>query len=68
MLSRRESEALQHLANGYLIKEMAVAMSISEYTARDYISQVLKKIKRKPSSSSSGSGNAIRDYSIDLPI
>ncbi|MDQ0218831.1 response regulator transcription factor [Peribacillus cavernae] len=43
-LSKRETEVLQHLANGYLMKEMASMMSVSEYTVRDYISSVVRKL------------------------
>lgn len=43
-LSRRETEVLQHLSNGYSIKEMSSLMSISEYTVRDYISSAIRKL------------------------
>ncbi|MDQ0861694.1 DNA-binding NarL/FixJ family response regulator [Bacillus sp. V2I10] len=35
---------LQHLANGYCMKEMASYMKISEFTFRDYISAVIRKL------------------------
>ncbi|RFU64181.1 response regulator transcription factor [Bacillus sp. V59.32b] len=44
LLSKRETEVLQHLANGYSIKEMAGMMSVSEYTVRDYMSSVIRKL------------------------
>ncbi|USK36135.1 LuxR C-terminal-related transcriptional regulator [Bacillus sp. F19] len=44
MLSNRETEVLQHLANGYCMKEMASYMKISEFTVRDYISAVIRKL------------------------
>ncbi|MGD6796222.1 response regulator transcription factor [Metabacillus indicus] len=43
-LSRRETEVLQHLANGLCMKEMAHSMNISEYTVRDYLSAVIRKL------------------------
>lgn len=44
LLSKRETEVLQHLANGYSVKEMAGMMSVSEYTVRDYTSSVVRKL------------------------
>lgn len=44
LLSKRETEVLQHLANGYSIKEMASWMSVSEFTVRDYITSVVRKL------------------------
>ncbi|WP_191566264.1 response regulator transcription factor [Metabacillus idriensis] len=44
ILSNRETEVLQHLANGYCMKEMSVYMKISEFTVRDYISAVIRKL------------------------
>jgi DNA-binding CsgD family transcriptional regulator len=43
-LSKRETEVLQHLANGFSMKEMASIMSVSEYTVRDYIGSVIRKL------------------------
>ncbi|MGN1386388.1 MAG: LuxR C-terminal-related transcriptional regulator [Bacillus sp. (in: firmicutes)] len=43
-LSNREIEALQNLANGYTIKEMAVIMNISTFTARDYLTAAVRKL------------------------
>jgi len=43
-LSKREIEVLQHLANGYSIKEMASLMNISAYTIRDYLSAAVRKL------------------------
>lgn len=44
ILSKREIEVLQFLANGYSMKEMAHIMKISEYTVRDYLSAVNRKL------------------------
>lgn len=44
LLSKRETEVLQHLANGYLMKEMASMMSVSEFTVRDYIGSAVRKL------------------------
>ncbi|OIK14495.1 LuxR C-terminal-related transcriptional regulator [Bacillus sp. MUM 13] len=44
LLSRRETEVLQHLADGYSLKEMASFMKISEFTVRDYFSSVNRKL------------------------
>lgn len=44
VLSKRETEVLQHLANGYSIKEMASWMGVSEFTVRDYITSVVRKL------------------------
>ncbi|MFC0270573.1 response regulator transcription factor [Metabacillus herbersteinensis] len=46
-LSKREIEALQFLANGYSLKEMASTMKISEFTVRDYLSSVVRKLAVK---------------------
>ncbi|RFU64796.1 LuxR C-terminal-related transcriptional regulator [Peribacillus glennii] len=43
-LSNRETEALQYLANGYSMKEMASMMNVSEFTVRDYISASMRKL------------------------
>ena len=43
-LSKREIEVLEMLSNGHGTKEMAAAMGISEFTARDYISSAMKKL------------------------
>ncbi|WP_409304754.1 response regulator transcription factor [Peribacillus sp. SCS-155] len=43
-LSKRETEVLQYLANGYSIKEMASMMSVSAFTVRDYLSSVVRKL------------------------
>ncbi|PLT35544.1 LuxR C-terminal-related transcriptional regulator [Bacillus sp. V5-8f] len=43
-LSKRETEVLQHLANGYSMKEMASMMNVSEFTVRDYISASMRKL------------------------
>lgn len=44
LLSKRETEVLQHLANGYSTKEMAAWMAVSEFTVRDYITSVVRKL------------------------
>ncbi|WP_059104931.1 helix-turn-helix transcriptional regulator [Shouchella shacheensis] len=44
MLSKRETEVLQHLANGYTIKQMAGLMALSEFTVRDYVSSLMRKL------------------------
>ncbi|HZG70244.1 MAG TPA: LuxR C-terminal-related transcriptional regulator [Chondromyces sp.] len=43
-LSKRETEVLQHLANGYSMKEMVSLLSVSEFTIRDYISSAMRKL------------------------
>lgn len=44
ILSRREREVLQRLSYGYSLKEMADKMGISEYTVRDYLTSVNRKL------------------------
>ncbi|WP_057912918.1 response regulator transcription factor [Peribacillus muralis] len=44
LLSKREVEALQHLANGLGLKQMAPKMKVSEYTVRDHISSAIRKL------------------------
>ncbi|KWW17393.1 hypothetical protein AS888_22620 [Peribacillus simplex] len=44
LLSKREVEALQHLANGLGLKQMAPKMQVSEYTVRDHISSAIRKL------------------------
>lgn len=44
VLSKREIEVLQHLANGYAIKEMASMMNISVFTVRDYLTAAIRKL------------------------
>ncbi|MFD2922356.1 LuxR C-terminal-related transcriptional regulator [Halobacillus naozhouensis] len=46
-LSKRETEALQQIAYGYSIKEIAVLLGISPFTVRDYVGSALKKLKVK---------------------
>jgi len=43
-LSKREAEVLQHLADGYDINGIADQLSISKYTARDYLSSAVRKL------------------------
>lgn len=43
-ISKRESEALQHLANGLSMKQIAPLMGVSEFTVRDYISSTIRKL------------------------
>ncbi|MGG4268177.1 response regulator transcription factor [Peribacillus simplex] len=44
LLSKRETEVLQYLANGLGLKQMAPKMSVSEFTVRDYISSAIRKL------------------------
>lgn len=44
ILSKRESEVLQHLANGYDINGIAEQLFISKYTVRDYLSSAVRKL------------------------
>ncbi|MCO0600577.1 LuxR C-terminal-related transcriptional regulator [Peribacillus butanolivorans] len=44
LLSNREVEVLQYLANGLGLKQMAPKMRVSEYTVRDYISSAIRKL------------------------
>lgn len=44
LLSKREVEVLQHLANGMGLKQMAPKMSVSEFTVRDHISSAIRKL------------------------
>lgn len=44
LLSNREVEVLQYLANGLVIKQMAHNMKVSEFTVRDYISSAIRKL------------------------
>ncbi|CAH0151626.1 Spore germination protein GerE [Peribacillus sp. Bi96] len=44
LLSKREVEVLQYLANGLGIKQMAPKMRVSEYTVRDHISSAIRKL------------------------
>lgn len=46
-LSKRQLDALQLLANGYATKEIAAKMNISEFTARDYLTTVTRKLGAK---------------------
>ncbi|WP_347548257.1 LuxR C-terminal-related transcriptional regulator [Pseudalkalibacillus hwajinpoensis] len=43
-LSPRETEVLQHAADGNSTKEIARLLRISDFTARDYISSALRKL------------------------
>lgn len=43
-LSKRESEVLQYLANGYDINGIAEQLFISKYTVRDYLSSAVRKL------------------------
>ena len=45
MLTKREIEAMQLLAYGYTVKEIAETMNISEHTVKDYIQSAIKKQK-----------------------
>ncbi|WP_246939389.1 helix-turn-helix domain-containing protein [Bacillus pinisoli] len=47
VLSNREIEVLQRLSYGYSLKEMADDMNISEYTVRDYLTAVNRKLGTK---------------------
>ncbi|WP_158734754.1 response regulator transcription factor [Alteribacillus sp. YIM 98480] len=44
-LSKRETEVIQRISWGESIKEMAVSMGISEFTVKDYIKSVIKKLE-----------------------
>lgn len=44
ILSKREVEVLQHLANGCDINGIADQLSISKYTVRDYLSSAVRKL------------------------
>lgn len=44
LVSKRESEVLQRLADGESIKAMADGMRISEFTVREYIQSAIKKM------------------------
>ncbi|USK72806.1 response regulator transcription factor [Peribacillus frigoritolerans] len=44
LLSKRELEVLQYLANGMGLKQMAPKMSVSEFTVRDHISSAIRKL------------------------
>ncbi|XGZ09400.1 response regulator transcription factor [Peribacillus sp. RS7] len=44
LLSKREVEVLQHLANGLGLKQMAPKMNVSEFTVRDHISSAIRKL------------------------
>lgn len=44
LLSKRETEVLQRMAEGDSIKEMAYRMRISEYTVREYIQSAMRKM------------------------
>lgn len=43
-LSEREIEVLQQVAKGYTNKEIALTLSISEKTVRNYVSKILAKL------------------------
>lgn len=43
-LSPRETEVLQHAADGYSTKEIAQLLQISDFTARDYITSAIRKL------------------------
>lgn len=47
VLSKREIEVLQRLSYGYSLKEMADDMNISEFTVRDYLTAVNRKLGTK---------------------
>jgi DNA-binding CsgD family transcriptional regulator len=44
ILSKRETEVLQYLANGYSNKEIAALFSVSEFTVRDHVSSAVRKL------------------------
>ncbi|SDI09410.1 regulatory protein, luxR family [Alteribacillus persepolensis] len=44
-LSKRETEVIQRISWGESIKEMSVSMGISEFTVKDYIKSVIKKLE-----------------------
>jgi DNA-binding NarL/FixJ family response regulator len=45
LLTAREREVLQHLARGYLYKEIAARLSISTKTVEAHVSAVLRKLQ-----------------------
>lgn len=47
VLSKRELQTLKPLSNGYSTKEIAAMFNISEFTVRDYISTVMRKLGAK---------------------
>ena len=44
-LSPREREVLRHIARGYLYKEIALRLSISQKTVEAHVSAVLRKLQ-----------------------
>ncbi|RSK27216.1 DNA-binding response regulator [Bacillus sp. HMF5848] len=44
LLSKRETEALQLVANGLSQKEIASLLAISDFTVRDYVSSAMRKL------------------------
>jgi DNA-binding NarL/FixJ family response regulator len=45
LLTQREREVLQHLARGYLYKEIALRLGISAKTVEGHVSSVLRKLQ-----------------------
>jgi DNA-binding NarL/FixJ family response regulator len=45
LLSPREREVLRHIARGYLYKEIALRLSISQKTVEAHVSAVLRKLQ-----------------------
>jgi DNA-binding NarL/FixJ family response regulator len=43
-LTKREMEILEHIAQGYLNKQIAVALGISEQTIKNHITSILRKL------------------------
>ena len=43
-LTSRESEILDYIAQGYLNKQIAIALSISEQTIKNHVTSILRKL------------------------
>jgi len=43
-LSRRQRQVLEYVARGYLQKETAVALGLSEHTVKHHMSTILRKL------------------------
>jgi DNA-binding NarL/FixJ family response regulator len=43
-LTRRETEILEHIANGFLNKQIAASLEISEQTIKNHVTSILRKL------------------------